>query len=263
VIATGFFVRLATTVGLMALATYMAHSFNVFFIYGLPNWMDDIWGTVGKGAWDGGFFGPLSWAVPMLIGTLVYDVMAVHAPAVAARKLLKVGVVLMVLGYGLNCLATLYDTTKGTVEVAGKNVAASPVVPPWSNAQGRSPLSLLATPPFIQPPPKDVLPVNYWQINKKLVSLPFMLFSSGIAIALYSLFVTACDVGSARVGIFRTFGQNPLAAYVIHHYVEGAVLALTPKDSPLWYCLIALVVFFAITLLFVRSLEKRNIFLRL
>jgi len=263
VIAAGFRARLATTLAFMAAATAMAYSFNVFFIYGLPNWMDDLWGTAGKGAWDGGFFGPLSWSVPMLFGTLVYDVMAAHEPGVAWRRLLPWGLAMMALGYGLNCLTTLYDTRHGEVPVAGKNVAESPVVPPWGNASGRPIASLLATPPFVQPPPKDVLPVNYWQINKKLVSVPFMLFASGLAIAMYSLFVPACDVAGARVGLFRTLGQNPLAAYIIHHYVEGAVLGVAPKDAPLWYGLIALAVFFGVSWMFVRSLEKREVYLRL
>jgi hypothetical protein len=242
----------------------ISYSFNFFFVYGLPNWMDNLWGLAHKSAWDGGFFGPIGWAIPMLFGTFAYDLVSRRGSWGTTWRALVSGIVLLTFGYALNCLGTLYDTDKGAdVPLVDRTVASSPVWPPFENARGRTLEEILATPPFIQPPPITVRPHSYWSMNKKVVSLPFTLFSSGFALALFALFVPVCDIAGLQLGFFRTFGQNPLAAYIIHHAVEGAVHTVVPNDAPLWYGLASLVVFFAITYVFVRYLEKRGFYLRL
>jgi predicted acyltransferase len=261
VIAQGAKTRLATLAAFLGLHVLLSYLFNFDFVFGRPNRLDAWVGTTGSTAWDGGVFGLLPWSALMLAGSLAYDLLvAASAPGRASARLLGVGLVLLGVGYGLSCLSMLYD---GEVSTGRQEAAASPVLPPFATAQGRPWSSLLAEWPLVQPPPPSQRPHNYWMMNKRAVSLPFTLFAMGWATVVYGLFVLACDAGKLRVGLFRTFGQNALVAYVIHQIVEEKIHSVIPRDAPLEACLAGLAAFFAITYLFVRYLEKQGVYIRL
>lgn len=256
-------VRLLATLGLIVGNVILADLFNWNFVYGLPNMVSDYWGVAKSRVWDGGAFGPLGWAIPMLAGTLAYDVMTAQPAPRAARTFLGWGGAMMVVGYAFSCLSTLYNVDAANPPSAKAELADSPVRPPLDRIKGRSLSSLLAEPPFVAPPPASARQHNYWMMGKRMPNMTFLVFSTGFALALYALFVLGSDVGSLQCGLFRTLGQNALAAYIIHHAVEHTMHAVVPKDSPLWWCLTGLVIFYGVTLLFLRFLEKNKIYIKI
>ena len=120
---------------------------------------------------------------------------------------------------------------------------------------------VIAPPPFVEP--AEGMPVDLWTMSQRTGSVSYLTFAAGFSLAVYALFVLLCDLGGLRVGLFRTFGQNALAAYIVHPMVAGAVKPYVPGDSPLWYVAAGFLLYFAICYLFIRYLEKHGIFLRL
>ncbi|WP_152049393.1 heparan-alpha-glucosaminide N-acetyltransferase domain-containing protein [Tautonia marina] len=264
VVARSAWTRFGTMIGFSAAHFLMSYSFNYDFVSGQPNWMDDLWGTSGRRAWDGGFFGLLHWSVPMLAGTLAFDIInaAGRSRGSAAARMIAWGTLIMIVAYALSCFSTLYTADDRRTRENGEpiDIANSPVIPPLDRLADRSPANLLATAPLVEP---EVPAKNYWMMDKRIVTIPFIWFSTGFALALYGLFVIACDRFGASLELFRLLGMNPLAAYIIHGIVERTVYAFVPRDSPLWWTMVGLVIFFAITLVFVRFLDRQKIYLRL
>lgn len=196
---------------------------------------------------DGGPLGFLTWTMPMCVGTLAFDVLAGPSKSVTAttplerrRSVLKIGgaaLALMCAGYALSCL---------------KNVT-----PPNNAAPGH--FNLLE-PPFFPP----AQPVNIWTMSQRAGSVSYVTFGSGFALAVFALFLVACDAGTPiQAGLFRTLGTNALAGYVIHDLVNDAITPFVPKDSPLWYVAIGFAASFGICYLFLRFLEKQRLFFKL
>jgi len=269
-IGKSFRFRVAAMIGFSVLHVVISYYFNYWFVYGKPNWMDtNVFGLEGRRAWDGGCFGLISWGVPMLAGTLVYDVLNARGPVRSIAPLLLTGILLMAVGWGLSGLSRLYDVREGVTvatlegEKPDPNYAAEPVWPPFENAKGRPISDLMGTPPFMQIPGPEERKINYWMMDKRMPSQAFMLFATGFGMALYALFIILCDAGGLAIPLFRTLGTNALAAYAIHHAVEALVHQFVPKDAPWAAVASALAVFFFITWSMVRFLEKNKLYIRL
>lgn len=151
-------------------------------------------------------------------------------------------------------------------------LAPNPVIPPQEAWRGRTWKTLLAEPPFFPPPADDprvdAPPYelhrywNYWMMTQRGGSLSYLTFGAGFSLLVYVLFYFLADIVGIRVGVFRTFGTNALAAYVLAGMIGTAVQAFIPRDAPAWYALFAFCVDFFLIWLFVRTLEKNKIFLR-
>jgi len=189
---------------------------------------------------DGGPLGFLTWTIPLIVGTLAYDAMSTSSrPPVG--KLLVWGAALMLTAYVLACL--------------------NRVTPPNGLSAADGWQGIFVEPPFV--PPADKESVNVWTMSQRSGSVTYQTFGTGFGLAVYALFVQACDVGTLSVGIFRTLGTNALAGYILHELVAAAVKPWVPKDSPLWWVFLGFALFMGICYLLLRYLEKHELYLRL
>src|SRR5262249_54604979 len=132
-------------------------------------------------------------------------------------------------------------------QIPDLSLAPSPVRPDWERVKGRSFHALLAELPFVAPPADEpsskFAPFiehrlqNYWMLGKRMPNLSFVAFATGFQFALFALFSAACDLGGLQIGLFRTFGTNPLAAYFIHGGIGLLLAVVVPHNAPLAICL--------------------------
>jgi len=242
---------------------------------------------------DGGNLGFLTWTIPTMIGTLACDAALTPRSRVAVlAHLFGWGVVLMALGWIASCATRMYDVPADEVkQQASTKLAKKPVIPSseqfnrWqTNLKEQRWSEALAEPPFVPPPHshdpdsgivnKEGLRKtedqsdqyrkwNYWMMSQRAGSISYLTFAAGFSLALYGLFYILSDMLGIKVGVFRTFGTNALVGYILHDFTGDAIKNFIPNDAPRWVMWVSVAFFFYITWLFIRSLEKRNIFLKL
>ena len=239
---------------------------------GLSYWFNFVWLNTAPNGIDGGPFGFLTWSIPAIVGTLACDVFVqpksqLRLGSAALRNVLVASLMLMGFGYFISCGTRLYDVPTQSVEsLKNQKFAPDPVWPSQERIKAKlSDANLsawLAEPPFVKPPDKELRKWNYWMMSQRSGTLAYLVFSAGFSLVVFLIFFIACDLFELQLAFFKTFGTNALVAYVLHGMVSDAVQPFFPKDSPAWYALIGLAIFFWITWIFVRYLEKQGIYLR-
>lgn len=172
---------------------------------------------------DGGSLAILTWTIPVLVGSLTWDLIKSGKGMVS--PLLSASVGLMTLGYILSCLGP-------------HGLASPPFCPPY---QGHA--------------------TTIWTMSQRTGSNSYLIFSTGFSLLVFLGFHLACDVSSRplNVPMFRTFGQQALLVYIVHPMVNSLLKPFIPKDSPGWYVLGMIAAQMGITYLFARHFEKNKI----
>ncbi len=251
-------VRILWMIGSALIHIGLSHVFYFNWVNGVPH---------GPTGIDGGPLGFLTWVIPAGVGTLACDVIVSARSRWSLAGMLGAAVLLMGFGYLLSCGTRLYDIPAESVDALRDNkLAEHPVWPAREQIEAKFSdgrvSAWMAEPPFVPPPGADQRKWNYWMMSQRAGTLSYQIFSAGLSLAIFVLFCIACDRGRFQLPFFRTFGTNALAAYVLHGLVARAVQPFIPRDAPVWYVMAGLLVFFWITWLFVRSLEKQGIYLK-
>jgi hypothetical protein len=227
---------------------YLSHAFNF------------AWVNTGPNGIDGGPLGFLTWCIPMLVGSLACDAVLGNSLRPNVCKMLAWSAALMLLGYGISCGTRLYD-----VQASEENLpelSTTPVLPPTSHWQGRDFASLLAEPPFVQPPSFKLRQGNYWMMSQRSGTVSYLIFSAGFSLAVFVLFHLACDGLGWQIGLFRTLGTNALLAYILGSVIGGPIQRLTNENTPLLPSLAAFGCSILGVYLALRILEWKKIYIR-
>ena len=191
------------------------------------------------GVTDGGPLGFITWSIPTLAGALACHYMTERGARNVLKPFVIAAVALMAVGYAVSCLTAIHFTFAGTGE---------PGLRAW-----------FAPLPFTMPGPEKDL----WTMSQKAGSCSYLIFAAGFSLAVYTLCVLCCDLGKWEWRVFRSFGQNPLAAFILADLPQSTVGNYLPHDCPGWWAILMWVVFMVLIYSIIHYLEKRSLYLRL
>jgi hypothetical protein len=269
--------------------------FSVVLHAVLSYWFYFAWNNGAPKGIDGGPLGFLTWSVPLLCGTLTYDSVQAYrngetTASKVSQRMLVWSAVLCLIGWALSCGTRWYDVAPEQLALQPTKtpvLSSDPVLPPrdalskyWNDLTSGQWDKVLAEAPFVSPPhardPRDndphgrtvdnssrYRPWNYWMMSQQVGSPSYLLFCSGISIAIYLVFFLVCDLWGWEIGLFRTLGVNALIGYFLHSIVEGTVKSFLPRDISRLGMWIGFGVYFLLCWMMLRSLEKKKIFLKL
>jgi predicted acyltransferase len=185
---------------------------------------------------DGGPLGFLTWTIPTLAGSLAYDVIRERGARASLRPMFQWGAGLAIFGYALSCLNAVFNAVK-----------------PGGIA------NWLVEPPFWAPS----RPVDLWTMSQQAGANSYLWFSTGFSLLVYAAFIWWTDQRGKQSQLFRVFGLNPLAGYVLHGLIASAVRPFVPEDSPLPWVALMFVTYFGILWLFLWGLDRQRNYIRL
>ena len=205
------------------------------------------WNMAAPPGINGGPLGFLTWTIPTIAGTLAHDWVTRERTLQAggAGTMLVCGLCMMALGYGLSCLNRIH-TPNEVPEAVGV-------------------VAYLAPPPFVPPPDKKRAEEirNYWTMSQRAGSVPYQLFAAGVGLVVLAGFRVVCDGWGLRWTYLDMLGRNALAAYLVHRLADDAVSPFVPRDAPAWYVWAAFGIYLGITTLFLRFLNKNQLYLKI
>jgi predicted acyltransferase len=238
---------------------------------GLSAWFNYAWVLSEPVGIDGGPLGFLTWTIPLLAGSVTYDlVYSKRGPTFRILWLAAAGAVLMAAGYALSCLTPpplgAADRLATPPLVGFTEARRTILITQAIAAQG-----LAFSGPAAPAVPQAAVALrvasggsyDLWTMSQRAGSLSYLTFAAGFSLALYALFYLLCDVAGWRLGLFGTLGSNALVGYILHDMVDNALSPYAPGDSPIWYVLLLLSIYLAVCWLFLRKLEKDKLFVRL
>jgi predicted acyltransferase len=214
------------------------------------------WVNTGPNGIDGGPLGFLTWSIPALAGTVACD-WCQRTPEQSVRRLVVAGLLVGSAGFLMSIGTTLYEVPAESQPA--EKLAVDPVVPSADRLKNWHFPEL----PFAPPPPSEQRQWNYWMMSQRAGTLSYCTFSAGISLLVYALFVWGCDRRGWQFAVFRTFGTNALAAYILHEVVGWLVDPFVTRESSALATLTAFGVFLLMTYAICRFLEWRQWYLRL